>query len=73
MITYLNIEKELDSVNEVIFPKPDDFLHIFVDDKEHLKKYLDFLKNQKIPNEKIIIHRLFEYYLQEYKERYNQI
>ena len=50
-------------MSEVIFPKPDDFLHIFVDDKEHLKKYLDFLKNINIQNHKIIIHRLFEYYL----------
>lgn len=56
-----------------ILAKPDEFLHLFVVNNDQLEKYLLFLKSLKnIPNERVIINRLLEYYLEKYAEYYNK-
>ena len=48
----------------VNYPKPDEYFHIFVGNDQELKNYLKFLKNStNVQNEKIILNRLFEFYL----------
>ena len=68
LLVFLKLgENDWERLGGVNFPKPDEFLHLFVVNNEHLAKYLNFLKNLKsLPNEKAILHRLFEYYLEDY-------
>lgn len=66
-------EKDWERLPTILFPKPDEFLHLFVVNNDHLEKFLNFLKNLKnLPNEKAIFHRLFEYYLEDYADYYNK-
>lgn len=74
ILKYLKLgEKDWERLPTVLFPKPDEFLHLFVVNNDHLEKFLNFLKNLKnLPNEKAIFHRLFEYYLEDYVDYYNK-
>lgn len=74
LLSYLKLaEKDWERLPMISFPKPDEFLHLFVVNNDHLEKFLVFLKQLKnLPNEKTIFHRLFEYHLEDYADYYNR-
>eukprot|EP01017_Pseudomicrothorax_dubius_P039869 TRINITY_DN6172_c0_g1_i1.p1 TRINITY_DN6172_c0_g1~~TRINITY_DN6172_c0_g1_i1.p1 ORF type:complete len:866 (-),score=298.83 TRINITY_DN6172_c0_g1_i1:134-2731(-) len=72
LLGYLNVKDvELDQLADIIFPKPDEFLPIFMNSNDYLERFLTFLKNLKnLPNDKVIFHRMFEFYLQQYHKAF---
>lgn len=51
------------------FKKPDEFLRLFLVNNDDLENFLNFLlRVQKLPNEQVIFHRLFEFYLEKILE-----
>ena len=77
---YLNLpESDKERLNQVIFPRPDEFFHFFVGQNKYLENYLEFLKNHKtLVSEKAeklypIFHKMFEYYLEQYVNYYNKM
>ena len=54
------------------YPKPNDYFHLFVNNSKELEEYLLFLielsQKTKIPNEKVVYHNIFEFYIQKYEE-----
>ena len=56
------------------FPKPNDYFHLFVNNKLEFEQYLKFLielsKKTSLPNEQVIYHNIFEFYIQEYDYYY---
>ena len=53
----------------ITFKKPDEFLRLFLINNDDLENFLNFLlKIHKLPNEQVIYHRLFEFYLEKILE-----
>jgi hypothetical protein len=58
-------EENIEELTSVTFKKPDEFLRLFLVNNDDLENFLNFLlKVQKLPNEQVIYHRLFEFYLE---------
>lgn len=62
-------EQNIDQLTSVTFKKPDEFLRLFLVNNDDLENFLNFLlRVQKLPNEQVIFHRLFEFYLEKILE-----
>ncbi|EGR26999.1 vacuolar sorting protein, putative [Ichthyophthirius multifiliis] len=60
-------EKSYQEIPLVTFRQADEFFHVFLGTKDqYLENYLEFLtsKVEKLQNEKVIFHKLFEFYLE---------
>ena len=78
VLTNLEIKEDIDwlKIAKTQFPQPNDYFHLFVNNKLEFEQYLKFLidmsKKTPLPNEQAIYHNMFEYYIQEYDDFYQK-
>ena len=75
VLKQLNLqESEWESFFSMDFPKPNEYFHLFVQNQDQLENYLNFLINdiKYLPNEKVVYHNIFEFYIQKYDSYYQK-
>jgi hypothetical protein len=75
VLKFLNLrEEDWQTFFQKNFPKPNEYFHLFVQNQDQLENYLNFLINdiKYLPNEKVIYHNYFEFYIRKYDTYYKE-